>query len=118
MKLTSEQLKHFDEQGYLFFPNYFSPEETQILKDSIPEVFAQRRDRCRHLCKRFTSFLRRRKEIRMARPKITHTNQHFVTTGVERVHNRSFQPASTMLAVPVIVRELRVPSRDRFNEKL
>ena len=44
MKLTSEQLKHFDEQGYLFFPNYFSPEETAILKTSIPEVFEQRRE--------------------------------------------------------------------------
>ena len=43
MKLTPEQLKRFDDEGYLFFPNYFSPEETQILKDSIPEVFAQRR---------------------------------------------------------------------------
>ena len=31
MKLTSEQLKQFDVEGYLFFPDYFSPEETQIL---------------------------------------------------------------------------------------
>ena len=38
MKLTSEQLKRFDEQGYLFFPNYFDAEETRILKASIPEV--------------------------------------------------------------------------------
>ena len=44
MKLTAEQLKQFDEEGYLFFPNYFSPEETAILKGSIPEVFAQRRE--------------------------------------------------------------------------
>ena len=43
MKLTSEQIKRFDEQGYLFFPNYFSAEETAILKASVPEVFAQRR---------------------------------------------------------------------------
>ena len=43
MKLTPEQLKQFDEEGYLFFPNYFSPEETAILKGSIPEVFAQHR---------------------------------------------------------------------------
>ncbi len=45
MKLTSEQLKQFDEEGYLFFPEYFSPEETKILKSSVPEVFAQRRPR-------------------------------------------------------------------------
>ncbi|MBS0521308.1 MAG: proline hydroxylase, partial [Proteobacteria bacterium] len=44
MKLTAEQLKQFDEEGYLFFPNYFSPEETQILKAEIPGVFQQRRE--------------------------------------------------------------------------
>ena len=27
MKLTAEQLRQFDEEGYLFFPDYFSPEE-------------------------------------------------------------------------------------------
>ena len=43
MKLTAEQLAQFDEEGYLFFPEYFSPEETRILKASVPEVFAQRR---------------------------------------------------------------------------
>ena len=44
MKLTPEQLKQFDDDGYLFFPNYFSPEETEILKSEIPGVFAQRRE--------------------------------------------------------------------------
>ena len=44
MKLTKEQLKQFDEDGYLFFPNYFSPEETAILKTEIPGVFQQRID--------------------------------------------------------------------------
>src|SRR6267142_2843074 len=44
MKLNAEQLKRFDEQGYLFFPDYFSAEETKILKASVPEVFAQRRE--------------------------------------------------------------------------
>ena len=32
MKLTQEQLRQFDEEGYLFFPNYFSEHETNILK--------------------------------------------------------------------------------------
>jgi ectoine hydroxylase len=44
MKLTPEQLRHFDEEGYLFFPDYFSPEETNILKSEIPGVFQQRRE--------------------------------------------------------------------------
>jgi ectoine hydroxylase len=44
MKLTKEQLEQFDEEGYLFFPNYFSPEETAILKSEVPGVFQQRRE--------------------------------------------------------------------------
>ena len=44
MKLTREQLQQFDEEGYLFFPDYFSPGETQILKSEIPGVFQQRRE--------------------------------------------------------------------------
>ena len=32
MKLSSEQLKAFDEQGYLFFPNCFSEEEIALLR--------------------------------------------------------------------------------------
>ena len=44
MKLTKEQLRQFDEEGYLFFPDYFSPEETAILKTEIPGVFQQRRE--------------------------------------------------------------------------
>ena len=43
MKLTEQQLKQFDEDGYLFFPDYFSAKETEILKSSVPGVFAQRR---------------------------------------------------------------------------
>ena len=47
MKLTPEQLRHFDEEGYLFFPNYFSAEEIAILKSEIPSIFQQRREETR-----------------------------------------------------------------------
>ena len=33
MKLSPGQLKEFDEQGYLFFPNCFSEEEIALLRD-------------------------------------------------------------------------------------
>jgi len=32
MKLSAEQLKAFDEQGYVFFPNCFSEEEIELLR--------------------------------------------------------------------------------------
>jgi ectoine hydroxylase len=32
MKLNAEQIKAFDEQGYVFFPNCFSEEEIALLR--------------------------------------------------------------------------------------
>ena len=43
MKLTAEQLAQFDRDGYLFFPSLFSPEETRVLRDEAPRLYAQDR---------------------------------------------------------------------------
>src|SRR5882672_10169136 len=50
MRLTPEQIKAFDEQGYVFFPNCFSeeeiallrPEADNILKLDRPEVWREK----------------------------------------------------------------------------
>ena len=44
MKLSQEQLKQFDEEGYLFFPSMFSPEEAQLLKSEADNVYAMERE--------------------------------------------------------------------------
>ena len=44
MKLTPEQLAQFDRDGYLFFPGLFSPEETKVLNDAVPALYARRED--------------------------------------------------------------------------
>ena len=38
MKLTEQQLRQFDEEGYLFFPNYFSADEIAIMKGEVPGI--------------------------------------------------------------------------------
>ena len=38
MKLTAAQLKEFDEQGYLFFPNCFSEEEIVLLRNDAEAI--------------------------------------------------------------------------------
>ena len=38
MKLTPEQLKAFDEQGYVFFPNCFSEEEIALLRAEADNI--------------------------------------------------------------------------------
>ena len=42
MDLTTEQRKHFDEDGYLFFPGLFSQKEIQYLVTAVPELYERR----------------------------------------------------------------------------
>jgi L-proline 4-hydroxylase len=44
MLLTPHQLAEFDNNGYLFFPNAFSQEETNVLKKAAVEVYAMQRE--------------------------------------------------------------------------
>jgi ectoine hydroxylase len=42
MRLTQEQLEHFDREGYLFFPGQFTPQEMQALTAAVPELYGRR----------------------------------------------------------------------------
>jgi ectoine hydroxylase len=44
MKLSAEQLRQFEDDGYLFLPNVFSAEEMAILNGEVPRLFAEKRD--------------------------------------------------------------------------
>ncbi|MBP8297584.1 MAG: phytanoyl-CoA dioxygenase family protein [Burkholderiales bacterium] len=43
MRLTPQQTEAFEREGYLFFPSLFTPAEIQVLKDEVPNLYAQRR---------------------------------------------------------------------------
>ena len=43
MKLNPEQLRLFERDGYLFFPNLFRKEEVKALVEEVPRLHAQRR---------------------------------------------------------------------------
>src|SRR5256884_7456391 len=43
MPLTSQQLRHFAEKGYLFLPGCFSEEEVAILRDEAEAIYATNR---------------------------------------------------------------------------
>ena len=43
MQLTQEQLQQFDKDGFLFFPGHFSAEETRVLQEEVPRLYAQHR---------------------------------------------------------------------------
>jgi len=42
MKLNPEQRAQFERDGYLFFPGHFSAEETKVLTDAVPDLYAKR----------------------------------------------------------------------------
>lgn len=44
MKLTDDQLKTFDEDGYLFLPKLFSKEEAALLLDEAHKIYQMERD--------------------------------------------------------------------------
>ena len=43
MRLDQDQLRHFDEQGYLFLPNVFADAEVRALMREVPAILAQDR---------------------------------------------------------------------------
>ena len=43
MKLTPQQIEHFERDGYLFFPSLFTPPEIKGLTDEVPRLYAQDR---------------------------------------------------------------------------
>ena len=44
MQLTEQQTEKFEQDGYLFFPNAFSPEEVSVLKQAALDVYALHRE--------------------------------------------------------------------------
>tara|TARA_B100000949_G_scaffold1641_1_gene1415 strand:- start:529 stop:852 length:324 start_codon:yes stop_codon:yes gene_type:complete len=44
MKLTGDQLKQFDEQGFLFFPDCFQPDEVAVLRKEAKRVYGLERE--------------------------------------------------------------------------
>ena len=37
MRLSPEQLQHFERDDYLFFPSLFKPDEIKVLLDEVPD---------------------------------------------------------------------------------
>ncbi|MGE3301486.1 MAG: phytanoyl-CoA dioxygenase family protein [Hyphomonadaceae bacterium] len=44
MRLTAEQIRNFNEEGYAFFPNCFSEEEISLLREAADEILALHRE--------------------------------------------------------------------------
>ncbi|MGE0719039.1 MAG: phytanoyl-CoA dioxygenase family protein [Alphaproteobacteria bacterium] len=43
MQLDQDQVRRFEEEGYVFLPEVFTPAEVAIMRGEVPRIFAQRR---------------------------------------------------------------------------
>lgn len=102
MKLTQEELKQFDEQGYLFFPGRFTPEEAALLKAASDEVYAMDRKEVW------------RESSGVARTAFAaHTyNEPFRRLGA---HPRLLEPVMQLLDGPVYMHQYKVNAKAAFD---
>lgn len=102
MRLTDEELKQFDEQGYLFFPGKFSPEEAALLKREAEAVYAMER-----------------KEVWRESSGVARTAfaAHLYNEGFRRLgaHPRLVEPVQQVLDGPVYMHQFKVNAKAAFD---
>jgi len=102
MRLTDEEVKQFDEQGYLFFPGKFTPEEAALLKQEADNVYAMER-----------------KEVWRESSGVARTAfaAHLYNEGFRRLgaHPRLIDPVQQVLDGPVYMHQFKVNAKAAFD---
>ena len=102
MKLTEEQLKRFDEEGYVFLPECFNAEETKVLQDAKDEVYALQREE-----------VWREKSGAARTAFAAHTyNEAFRRLGA---HPRLIEPVEQILGGQVYMHQFKVNAKAAFD---
>ena len=103
MQLTPEQLRHFDEQGYLFFPALFSPEEMKVLLDELPTLYRQHRP----------EIIREKGSDAVRTVFAGHLlNEAFAKLGR---HPRMIEPVQSILGEPVYMHQFKINGKQAFD---
>ena len=103
MKLAPDQVRIFEDQGYLFLPNLFSPAEVTVLRDEVPRIFAQRRP----------ENVREKTGDVVRTSFATHTYSDVF--GCLARHPRLIEPAMQILGGPVYVHQFKVNGKAAFD---
>ena len=103
MKLNAEQLKKFDETGYIIIPELFSSDEVAVLKDEIPGIFSQRRE----------ENVREKGTDTVRTAFATHTYNDIYRRFVR--HPRILEPAEQLLQGQVYVHQFKLNAKAAFN---
>jgi ectoine hydroxylase len=103
MKLTADQFSTFERDGYLFFPGLFSADETKVLTDAVPALYARR-------------------EVYNVREKgsdAVRTNfaAHLVSAPFARLarHPRMVQPVQELFGEPVYMHQFKINGKMAFE---
>ena len=102
MNFTEQQLRQFEEEGYLFLPRCFSPQEAAMLRAEADAVYAMERDEVV------------REKSGVARTAFAaHTyNEAFRRLGA---HPRLIEPVMQLLDGPVYVHQFKVNAKAAFD---
>jgi ectoine hydroxylase len=102
MKLTNEQMQQFDEEGYFFIPEAFSPEEVALMRNAAMDVFRTPR-----------------KEIWLEKSGVPRTafachtyNDVFATLAA---HPRLVEPVEQVFGEPCYVHQFKVNAKEAFS---
>ena len=103
MKLTKDQLHHFDTDGWVLLKNRFSQTEIDVLKNELPKIFAMRREE-----------VWREKDGEAVRTAFAaHTyNEAFNRLGQ---HPRLIEPVMQLLDGPVYMHQYKINGKAAFN---
>lgn len=103
MKLTKDQLAHFETEGWLLLKNRFSQAEIDVLKNELPKIFAMQRGE-----------VWREKDGEAVRTAFAaHTyNEAFNRLGQ---HPRLIEPVMQLLDGPVYIHQYKINGKAAFN---
>ena len=103
MKLTKDQLSHFDAEGWVLLKNRFSQTEIDVLNGELPKIFAMRREE-----------VWREKDGESVRTAFAaHTyNEAFNRLGC---HPRLIEPVMQLLGGPVYMHQYKINGKAAFN---
>jgi ectoine hydroxylase len=103
MNLTQEQLRAFEEEGYLFLPNQFTRDEVGVLKRELPGIFAQDR----------------KENVREKDGKTVRTTfaAHTFNEAYRRLgrHPRMIEPVMQMVGGPVYMHQYKINAKAAFD---
>ena len=103
MKLTAAQIEEFDREGFLFFPQLFSPAEVQVLRAEVPALYAERRP----------------ENVREKSGDAVRTNfaAHTYNEAYRRLarHPRLIEPAAQLLGDDIYVHQFKINGKAAFD---